>query len=65
MGFVIGLLTFVMVLDCLALMLLVLIQLPKKENAELQSIFPIKSTKQRSVIMPISMPQVMQITLRT
>jgi preprotein translocase subunit SecG len=31
MGFVIGLLTFVMVLDCLALMLLVLIQLPKKE----------------------------------
>jgi len=31
MGFVIGLLTFVMVLDCLALMLLVLIQLPKKD----------------------------------
>ena len=31
MGFVIGLLTVVMVLDCLALMLLVLIQLPKKD----------------------------------
>jgi preprotein translocase subunit SecG len=31
MGFVIGLLTVVMVLDCLVLMLLVLIQLPKKE----------------------------------
>jgi len=31
MGFLIGLLTVVMVLDCLALMLLVLIQLPKKE----------------------------------
>src|SRR5271169_749276 len=31
MGFVIGLLTVVMVLDCLILMLLVLIQLPKKE----------------------------------
>lgn len=31
MGFVIGFLTFVMVLDSLALILLVLIQLPKKE----------------------------------
>jgi preprotein translocase subunit SecG len=31
MGFVIGLLTFVMVLDCIVLVLLVLIQLPKKE----------------------------------
>ena len=31
MGFVIGLLTFIMVLDCLALVLLVLVQLPKKE----------------------------------
>src|SRR6516165_9653767 len=31
MGIVIGLLTFVMVLDCLILVLLVLIQLPKKE----------------------------------
>jgi len=31
MGFIIGLLTVVLVLDCLALMLLVLIQLPKKE----------------------------------
>jgi len=31
MGFVIGLLTLVMVLDCLVLVLLVLIQLPKKE----------------------------------
>ncbi|MFO1476614.1 MAG: preprotein translocase subunit SecG [Verrucomicrobiota bacterium] len=31
MLFVIGLLTFVMVLDCLVLVLLVLIQLPKKE----------------------------------
>ena len=31
MVFVIGLLTFVMVLDCLILILLVLIQLPKKE----------------------------------
>lgn len=31
MGFIIGLLTFVMVLDCIALILLVLIQLPKKE----------------------------------
>jgi preprotein translocase subunit SecG len=31
MGFIIGLLTFVMVLDCLVLVLLVLIQLPKKE----------------------------------
>jgi preprotein translocase subunit SecG len=31
MGFVIGILTVVMVLDCLALILLVLIQLPKKE----------------------------------
>ena len=31
MAFIIGLLTFVMVLDCLALILLVLIQLPKKE----------------------------------
>src|SRR3974377_679185 len=31
MGFVIGLLTVAMVLDCVALMFLVLIQLPKKE----------------------------------
>jgi preprotein translocase subunit SecG len=31
MGFLIGLLTVVMVLDCLALMFLVLIQLPKKD----------------------------------
>lgn len=31
MGIVIGLLTFVMVVDCLILVLLVLIQLPKKE----------------------------------
>ncbi len=31
MGFLIGLLTIIMVLDCLALILLVLIQLPKKE----------------------------------
>lgn len=31
MGFFIGILTFVLVLDCLALILLVLIQLPKKE----------------------------------
>jgi preprotein translocase subunit SecG len=31
MGFVIGLLTFVMVLDCAALIFLVLIQLPKKD----------------------------------
>lgn len=31
MGLVIGLLTFIMVLDCLLLILLVLIQLPKKE----------------------------------
>src|SRR5262245_57146110 len=31
MGFVIGLLSFFMVLDCLVLILLVLIQLPKKE----------------------------------
>jgi preprotein translocase subunit SecG len=31
MGFFIGLLTFVMVLDCLLLVLLVLIQLPKKD----------------------------------
>ena len=31
MGFLIGLLTLVMVLDCLALIFLVLIQLPKKE----------------------------------
>jgi preprotein translocase subunit SecG len=31
MGLVIGLLTFVMVVDCLILVLLVLIQLPKKE----------------------------------
>src|SRR5256886_15964126 len=31
MAFVIGLLTFVMFLDCLVLILLVLIQLPKKE----------------------------------
>jgi len=31
MAFIIGLLTFVMVLDCLVLILLVLMQLPKKE----------------------------------
>ena len=31
MGFIIGLLTLVMVLDCIVLVLLVLIQLPKKE----------------------------------
>ncbi|MCX7865936.1 preprotein translocase subunit SecG [Limisphaera sp. VF-2] len=31
MGFLIGLLTFILVLDCLFLILLVLIQLPKKE----------------------------------
>src|SRR5271157_1177944 len=31
MGFIIGLLTLIMVLDCLLLVLLVLIQLPKKE----------------------------------
>ena len=31
MGFIIGLLTFVIVLDCIALILLVLIQLPKKD----------------------------------
>ena len=31
MGFLIGLLTVVMVLDCVALILLVLIQLPKKD----------------------------------
>lgn len=31
MGFIIGLLTFIMVLDCLALILLVLVQLPKKD----------------------------------
>src|SRR5262250_2695150 len=31
MAFIIGLLTFIMVLDCLVLVLLVLIQLPKKE----------------------------------
>ncbi len=31
MGFIIGLLTFVLVLDCLVLILLVLLQLPKKE----------------------------------
>ena len=31
MGFVIGLLTFLMVLDCIVLVFLVLIQLPKKE----------------------------------
>jgi preprotein translocase subunit SecG len=31
MGFIIGLLTLFMVLDCLVLILLVLIQLPKKE----------------------------------
>jgi len=31
MGFIIGLLTFFMVLDCFVLVLLVLIQLPKKE----------------------------------
>ncbi len=31
MGFIIGFLTFIMVLDCLLLILLVLLQLPKKE----------------------------------
>src|SRR5260370_32872106 len=31
MAFIIGILTFIMVLDCLVLILLVLIQLPKKE----------------------------------
>jgi preprotein translocase subunit SecG len=31
MGFLIGLLTFILVMDCLFLMLLILIQLPKKE----------------------------------
>lgn len=31
MGFIIGLLTFIMVLDCLVLILLVLVQLPKKD----------------------------------
>ena len=31
MGFIIGLLSFFMVLDCLVLILLILIQLPKKE----------------------------------
>ena len=31
MGFVIGLLTFFMILDCVVLVLLVLVQLPKKE----------------------------------
>jgi len=31
MGFIIGLLTLVMVLDCMVLILLVLVQLPKKE----------------------------------
>src|SRR5512141_2321082 len=31
MGFVIGILTFVLVVDCLVLILLVLVQLPKKE----------------------------------
>jgi preprotein translocase subunit SecG len=31
MSFIIGLLTFIMVLDCLVLILLVLVQLPKKE----------------------------------
>jgi preprotein translocase subunit SecG len=31
MGFILGLLTVIMVLDCVALVLLVLIQLPKKE----------------------------------
>lgn len=31
MGFIIGLLTFVMVLDCVALVFLVLLQLPKKD----------------------------------
>src|SRR5437660_3706580 len=31
MGFIIGLLTFFMVLDCIVLVMLVLIQLPKKE----------------------------------
>jgi len=31
MGFLIGLLTFVLVLDCIALILLVLMQLPKKD----------------------------------
>jgi preprotein translocase subunit SecG len=32
MSFLIGLLTFIMVLDCIVLILLVLIQLPKKES---------------------------------
>src|SRR5215469_1796379 len=31
MGFIIGLLTFFMILDCIVLILLILIQLPKKE----------------------------------
>ena len=31
MGFVIGLLTFLMILDCIVLVMLILIQLPKKE----------------------------------
>jgi preprotein translocase subunit SecG len=31
MGFIIGLLTFILVVDCAALVLLVLVQLPKKE----------------------------------
>jgi preprotein translocase subunit SecG len=31
MGFIIGVLTFIMVLDCLLLILLILVQLPKKE----------------------------------
>ncbi len=31
MGFIIGLLTFILVVDCIALVLLVLVQLPKKE----------------------------------
>lgn len=31
MGFIIGLLTFILVVDCVALVLLVLVQLPKKE----------------------------------
>jgi preprotein translocase subunit SecG len=31
MGFVIGLLTFLMILDCVVLVLLILVQLPKKE----------------------------------
>jgi preprotein translocase subunit SecG len=31
MGFIIGLLTFVLIVDCLLLVLLVLVQLPKKE----------------------------------